>query len=146
VRRAHGDEAAGRFYLGVADAVHVERREVDDPDVLRDALRGAGVDASLLEAALADPETWAAVQDEHDEAMRVHGAFGVPTIVLEGEDGGAIFGPVLSEVPPVDEAVELWHHVRWLIRNPNFAELKRDRQPLQLHARRKVPVRSHRAA
>nr|MBA2437248.1 hypothetical protein [Acidimicrobiia bacterium] len=54
-------------------------------------------------------------------------SFGVPTIVLDGGEGPAIFGPVVSEVPTDEEAVELWRHVSWLARYENFSELKRDR-------------------
>jgi hypothetical protein len=51
----------------------------------------------------------------------------VPTIVLEGGEGLAIFGPVISELPSDDDGVELWKHVSWLARYENFSELKRDR-------------------
>ena len=54
-------------------------------------------------------------------------AFGVPTIVLDGGEGPAIFGPVVCALPPDDEAVEMWQHTRWLVRYGNFAELKRGR-------------------
>jgi hypothetical protein len=30
--------------------------------------------------------------------------------VLDGGEGAAIFGPVISEVPTDQEAVELWRH------------------------------------
>lgn len=51
----------------------------------------------------------------------------MPTIILDGGDGPAIFGPVVSEVPSDEEAVELWRHVSWLVRYGSFAEVKRDR-------------------
>ena len=48
-------------------------------------------------------------------------------MVLDGGDGPAIFGPVISRLPDDEEAVELWRHTSWLVRNGNFAELKRGR-------------------
>ena len=32
-----------------------------------------------------------------------------------------------SELPADDDAVELWRHTAWLVRNDNFSELKRSR-------------------
>src|SRR2546426_270667 len=61
------------------------------------------------------------------EVVNLPGAFGVPTIGLDGGDGPAIFGPVVYKLPADDECVELWRHTAWLVRNENFAELKRGR-------------------
>ena len=51
----------------------------------------------------------------------------MPTVVLDREDGPAIFGPVISRIPDDADALELWDHVTWIIRNPNVYELKRIR-------------------
>ena len=51
----------------------------------------------------------------------------MPTILLDGGAGPAIFGPVISELPGDEDAVQLWEHVSWLARYENFAELKRGR-------------------
>jgi hypothetical protein len=56
-----------------------------------------------------------------------HRAFGVPTIVLNAGEGPVMFGPIIVDVPDETEAVELWRHFSWLVRNQNFAELKRER-------------------
>ena len=130
VRAEHGAQAAGRFYAALGAAVHQRGADVDDHEVLAGALREAGLDPGLLERALADPATWRQVQDEHDAMVARHKGFGVPTIVLDGGEGGAIFGPVISEVPDDAEAVELWRHVSWLAGYENFAELKRERARL----------------
>ena len=53
----------------------------------------------------------------------MHKAFGVPTIVLDGGDGPHMFGPIISEVPDDDAAVDLWRHFAWVARNPNLAEI-----------------------
>jgi predicted DsbA family dithiol-disulfide isomerase len=120
VRAAHGNAAVGAFYKALSDARHQRGLALDEPE--------------LLEQALADPSTWDAVQREHDEAVSVHKAFGVPTIVLDGGEGPQMFGPVISDIPDDDAAVELWQHFAWMARNPNVAELKRDRLPLDLES------------
>ena len=125
VRDAHGAAAAGRFYAAVGEAVHERGETVDHPAVLAAALHAAGASESLAAEVLGDPATWTAVQAEHDEVSQTHRAFGVPTIVLEG--GEVMFGPIIVEVPAEREAIELWRHFSWLARNPNFAEVKRER-------------------
>ena len=59
-------------------------------------------------------------------------AFGVPTIRLDSGHGPAIFGPVVSEMPTDEDAIALFEHVVWLVRYPNFGELKRDRIDLDV--------------
>lgn len=130
LRASHGNDAVGRFYAALGEAVHERGEDVDDRGVIDAALHTAGASAAVRETAMADPGTWQAVQDEHDSVVRSHHAFGVPTIILDGGAGEAIFGPVIVEVPEEREAVELWRHVSWLTRNRNFAELKRDRAAL----------------
>jgi predicted DsbA family dithiol-disulfide isomerase len=129
-RAEQGTAAAGRFYAALGAAVHERAARPDDREVLIGALREAGLDEALLDRALADPATWQQVQDEHDAMVARHKGFGVPTIVLDGGEGAAIFGPVIAEVPEDGEAVELWRHVRWLAAYENFAELKRNRGSL----------------
>jgi hypothetical protein len=67
------------------------------------------------------------VVHEHEALVTRTGAFGVPTIVLDEGEGPAIFGPVIYDLPDDGDAVELWRHSTWLVRNSNFAELKRGR-------------------
>jgi hypothetical protein len=107
--------------------VHELGEEVDDHAVITAALEEAGLDAALLDKALSDEGTWRAVVDEHTALVERTRSFGVPTIVLDGGDGPAIFGPVISEVPSDEDAVELFRHVAWLTRHGSFSELKRDR-------------------
>ncbi|MBV9099480.1 MAG: DsbA family protein [Candidatus Dormibacteraeota bacterium] len=124
VRDALGNAAAGRFYAALGEAVHERSQPVDEARTVDSALEAAGIDVSLRATAMRDAATWDGVQREHDDAVRTHRAFGVPTIVV---DDNAIFGPVITEVPGDAEAVELWRHTSWLVRNANFAELKRAR-------------------
>jgi 2-hydroxychromene-2-carboxylate isomerase len=127
VRELEGEAAAGRFYAELGRRVHQVGDAVDDPDVIVAALEAAGLDGILLDKAMGDEGTWRTVETEHRELVERTRSFGVPTIVLDGGAGPAIFGPVLSEPPGDADGVELWRHVSWLARYENFAELKRER-------------------
>ena len=129
LREKVGREAVGRFYDAVGKRIWESGppSKVDDVEMVRECLTEIDADPGLLDAALEDRATWDAVVDEHLALVDRTQAFGVPTIVLDGGDGPAIFGPVISKLPADDESVELWHHTVWLVRNDNFAELKRGR-------------------
>lgn len=128
VRHAHGQQTCGRFYLALGARVHERGEAVDDAAVIAGALEDIGLEPVLGEKALANDDTWNEVEAEHERLVESTRSFGVPTIVLDGGQGPAIFGPVISEVPSEDEdAVELFRHVAWLTRHKAFSELKRDR-------------------
>lgn len=134
IRAASGNTAVGAFYKALSDAHHQRGLSVDDHAVIEAALREAGVEDGLLEQALADPSTWDAVLREHDEAVSAHKVFGVPTVVLDGGEGPQMFGPIISDIPDDEGARDLWRHFVWMARNPNVAELKRERVPLDLES------------
>ena len=123
-----GAAAVGSFYMALG------QRQFDSPPPPDDgeawatgALEAAGMSPELCEKALADPSTWDRVVDETRRVAERIGRLGVPTIMVDPPEGPALFGPVISEPPDDDEAVELWRHTAWLLRNENFAEFKRKR-------------------
>lgn len=127
LRDLEGNDALGRFYAELGAAVHERGEDVADREVVGAALDAIGLAEALMDKALGDPQTWSTVEHEHRALVERTRSFGVPTIVLDGGDGPAIFGPVISELPTDDDAVALWKHVSWLTRYDNFSELKRDR-------------------
>lgn len=127
VREAAGATGVGRFYKAIGRRVHERGEPVEEPATVTAALEDAGLDVALCERALQDPRTLEQVTIEHRELRDRSRSFGVPTIVLDGGEGRAIFGPVISEVPIDDDAVELWRHVSWLVGYDDFSELKRER-------------------
>jgi hypothetical protein len=127
VRDAAGGEAVGRLYHSLDMRTWEGSEDVRSPDTIRGALADAGLDPSLYDTAMDDPTTWDEVVAGHHAVVEEVGAFGVPTIRLDNGEGPAIFGPVISQVPADDDAVELWRHVAWLVRYENFSELKRNR-------------------
>lgn len=132
LRKEVGPEAVGRFYAAFGRRLWEETPpvKIDDLDAIRASLEEIGADAATVDRALAERSTWDEVVAEHRELVDRTAAFGVPTIVLDGGAGNAIFGPVISTLPADDEAVDLWRHTEWLTRNATFAELKRARPNL----------------
>lgn len=128
IRERKGGEAIGPFYTALGKRIWEQSPpEQDMATAVQGALEEVGLDVEWCAEALSDPSTWEAVLDEHRGLVERTRSFGVPTIVLDGGTGPAIFGPVISELPSDDEAVELWRHVSWLARYENFSEIKRDR-------------------
>ena len=128
IRDSVGSKAIGPFYKALGKRIwEVSPPMTDMVEVCREALAEVGLDPTLVDQALDDPKTWLAVLEEHNELINGTQSFGVPTIVLDGGAGPAIFGPVIADMPDDATAVELWEHVSWLTRNESFFELKRDR-------------------
>lgn len=127
VGERHGADAVGRFYAALGARIHEQAENPAEPDTITGALADAGLEASLHSEAVADPGTWDRVKHGHHALVERTRSFGVPTIVLDGGNGPAIFGPVISNVPEDGDAVELFRHVSWLARYDNFSELKRER-------------------
>jgi len=126
IRDNFGSKAIGPFYAALGKRIWEQAPPAEDMLVaVRESLEEAGLDPALCDKAMADPSTWDEVLAEHNELIANTRSFGVPTIVLD--DGSAIFGPVISQLPSDDDGVELWKHVSWLVRYENFSEVKRDR-------------------
>lgn len=126
-RDAGGPRALGAFYAALGQRVHERDEALDATETVEAALDDAGLEPALCEKAWADDSTTERMADEHRALRDRTRSFGVPTIVLDGGEGPAIFGPVVSEMPTDEDAVALWRHVSWLARYENFSELKRDR-------------------
>jgi predicted DsbA family dithiol-disulfide isomerase len=128
IRERKGGKAIGPFYTAVGKRIWDQAvPESDMATAVRGALEEVGLDPAWCDEALADPATWTAVLEEHRALVERTRSFGVPTIVMDSGTGPAIFGPVISELPSDEDAVELWKHVSWLARHDSFSELKRDR-------------------
>jgi hypothetical protein len=128
VREGEGEVAAGAFYEAIGTRYFDAEQPLHEAATVEGALIDAGLDPAWCGRATNDPATWTTVVDEHRGLVADTRSFGVPTIRLDGGTGPAMFGPVISNPPDSDdEAVELWQHVAWLVRNENFSELKRDR-------------------
>jgi predicted DsbA family dithiol-disulfide isomerase len=123
-RREGGDAALSRLYTEIGEAYQERAEPLGDPEVLRACARAAGLDAALVDRALGDPTTLDELLTEH-RAVAAQGAFGAPTLTLEG--AAPIFGPVVDVRIAGEPAGELWDHTAWLVRHSSFFELKRER-------------------
>ena len=128
IGRRGGNADIGRFYRALGKRVWETADPASDRDeAVRASAEETGHPRSALDDAMADPSTWDDVVAQHRALVEEKGGIGVPTLVLDGGDGPAIFGPVMSHLPDDEEAVRVWHHVRWLARQDDFYELKTHR-------------------
>jgi protein-disulfide isomerase-like protein with CxxC motif len=128
IRDTVGSKAIGPFYAALGKRMWEQPPPPDDMvGAVRESLREAGLSPNLADRALSDRSSWDAVLEEHRVVLDKHRGFGVPTLVLDGGAGPAIFGPVITTLPGDRDAVALWQHTSWLVRYGNFSELKRTR-------------------
>jgi hypothetical protein len=135
-REQHGPAAVARAYRAFGEALW--ERDVpgvaDFDDILEVQARGIDVAAALAAADL--PTSLAsAVDDEHLDAAlaadtkealaRVGDDVGTPILSFAPPDGPAFFGPVLSDLPEDEDAVDAFEALRTLAGMPGFAEVKR---------------------
>ncbi len=127
VERTADNEGVDRLYIALGDVIHGGGGANPlEPAVMVAALEKAGLPADLHERAMGDPSTEEAYKEAHAEAVN-RGAFGVPTLFLEGSDIG-FFGPVLDPVPTGQAAAELWDYTNWALKQPYLYEFKRERK------------------
>jgi predicted DsbA family dithiol-disulfide isomerase len=128
IQQQAGSLAIGQFYKALGRRVWETSEPAADRDLaVRESAQEIGFDAAILDQAMADPSTWQEVLRQHRFLVEEKGGIGVPTVVLDGGAGPALFGPVISHLPNDADAVEIWRHVSWLARYDNFYELKRHR-------------------
>ncbi|WP_218004433.1 DsbA family protein [Microtetraspora niveoalba] len=118
------DKDAAAFYTELGTRVHKDGAPLTG-EVVAEAAEAAGV----VDAASAlDDASWdAAVRAAHDRAFSSAGPdIGSPVVILEGA-GRGLHGPILSEIPGVEDGVRLWDSLVPLFRSPIFFEVKRGR-------------------
>ena len=124
-----GASNRGELYTAFGTSHFIEKNQYDDATI-KNVLEGLNINASdLLKAA--DDESIDEVLQEHlDNAIDVVGEdVGVPLIIFVNEDEQrtGYFGPVITELPAREEALDLWDGLQKLASNKSFYELKRSR-------------------
>jgi hypothetical protein len=123
-RRSGGEQAIRDVYTGIGESYHERDEPLDGSAALQAAVAAAGLDRSLVDAALADESTMTEVLSEHALAVD-RGAFGVPTLSIDG--AAPFFGPIVDRRIAGEDAGRLWDLMAPLLVNPHVFELKRPR-------------------
>ncbi|MEU1886501.1 DsbA family protein [Micromonospora rifamycinica] len=124
--RADGRGAdAGRFYTELGVNTHDAGTPLS-ADLVDAAVKAAGVQDAA--PALEDARWDAAVRESHDLAYSSAGPdIGAPVLMVPDAERG-IHGPILTEVPALDDALTIWDSLLPLLRMPAFHEVKRGRR------------------
>ena len=140
-RERFGNEAVGDLYREWGERYWYKERAGETLDRVAAAARqsdaavvieAAGLPADLIDAA--DDASWdELIRAETEEAIsRTGEGVGTP-IITYLPSGNTLFGPVISEVPDDERAVEMYDALRTFADFDGFSELKRsDRPPLDL--------------
>lgn len=124
--RAGGDEATiGALYTEFGR--HIHNRQQPDFDVAA-ALESVGLDPAYADA-LTDESYDPAIKASMAEGLALTGPdVGTPLIALDTSAGRVgFFGPVITELPSVEDSVDLWDGFVKLTDKQVFFELKRTR-------------------
>lgn len=126
VRSARGDTAVQPVYWEFASRIHHDDDLSFEP---ADALRAAGFGTEHA-AAFSDPAWDAEIERRMAVGLELVGTdVGTPIIAFDdvAENRVGIFGPVITRVPPPEQALRLWDGVVAVASTPGFWELKRTR-------------------
>ncbi len=136
VRNEHGAAAAGELYTAYGSTIwnpDADIRstigEVASDQRLKAALERAGLPGEFADRA-EDESLDGSLRESTMEALSRTGRdVGTPIISFHHNGGTtSFFGPVVSQVPPPEEATRLWDAVVTLAEWPSFAELKRSKR------------------
>jgi hypothetical protein len=127
VTAVEANTAVERLYWELGRRQHHDR----DPDgyTASDALASVGLDP--LHAAAFDDASWdAEIRRRMDEGIALCGEdVGTPIIALTDRHGDkqGYFGPVITRVPPTEDALAMWDALVAMMNVQGFWELKRTR-------------------
>lgn len=135
-RETHGSEVIAELYQSLGRAIW-DAPPPEEPEfeaILEHSAQAGDLEATLeqlglprdLAGAAADSSWDTVIRAETEEALeRAGGDVGTPILSFDPPDGPAFFGPIISEVPAEEDALELWEAVETLAHWPSFTELKR---------------------
>jgi predicted DsbA family dithiol-disulfide isomerase len=102
--------------------------EYDDETIIA-VLSQLKLDSGLIKSA-DNEELDEELRQSTNKAVGIVGAdIGVPTIIFNKKDGTktGFFGPVIQQLPEMEEAIDLWDGLVKLVGSANFYEIKRGR-------------------
>lgn len=112
------------FYTEIGNRTHEADATMSD-EIVAAAAAAAGAEKA---AAILDDLSWDdAVRESHETAMALAGpGIGSPVLQIAGATRG-LHGPIIGDVPALDESLAIWDATAALIRVNSFFELKRGR-------------------
>lgn len=124
-RDAGREDRIGELYTEFGRRIHNRGERDFDVAAILDEL---GLDESLAKA-LDDPQWDDAIRASMADALALTGDdVGTPIIAVDGRQGRVgLFGPVITELPNLDDSLDLWDGFVKMVDTPGFFELKRTR-------------------
>ena len=126
VRKAEGNEAVFRLYWEYGRRIHHDR---DRAFTAVDALTAVKLDP--IHAAAFEDDLWdTEIRERMTVGLELAGdTVGTPIIAFNDRNGvkQAYFGPVITRVPPTDDALAMWDALVTMMSVEGFWELKRTR-------------------
>ncbi len=126
VRETDGNEGVFQLYWELGRRLHHDKNR---DFTAAEALEAVGLDVSHAEA-FDDEDRDAEIRKRMDIGLELAGDdIGTPIIAFPNDDGEqvALFGPVITRVPPTDQSLKLWDGFMMCATTPGFWELKRTR-------------------
>ena len=126
VRTTDGNEGVFSLYWELGRRIHHDQ---ELKFTAAEALETAGL--STDHGAAYDDERWdITIRERMDIGLELAGSdVGTPIIAFKDDNGDktALFGPVITRVPPTEQALKLWDGFIAVATVPGFWELKRTR-------------------
>jgi len=124
--KRQGKEAFESFFITLLKARHEGKKDLTDPEVMREAAVAAGLDVARFLEDQADPDLLREIGESHTTAVEEHGVFGVPTYVFPG--GNAAFLKMF--VPSEEQSAEIFDSMSKVIGQfEHVGEMKRPQPP-----------------
>ena len=120
------NDKVSNLYTAIGTNFHVQKQPIDSN--LENILLECGIDNKFLEN-MDNEDLDKMIENSTNQAVKLCGNdVGVPIIVLnDDKKEKAIFGPIISDVPNLEESLEMWEHFKYICFNENIHELKRER-------------------
>jgi len=114
------------FHVGLLDARHRDRRDIESETVVEQVADEAGLDIARLRIDMAAPGILGALERDHTEARDVHGVFGTPTLVF---NSGAAYVRLAHVLDPPAALRVFDSVVATIAGEPEVLEIKRPVRP-----------------
>ena len=124
--KRQGKEAFQSFFITLLRSRHEDKKDLNDPTVIQDAVEKSGIDQARFREDVADPTLLKDLAESHIKAVEEVGAFGVPTFVFPS--GKSAFLKMF--IPPDELAAEMYESLfKTMSEFAYVGEIKRPQPP-----------------